>query len=304
MAFRTVVECRSMSRAAERLGISQPAVSGLIARFERETGFPLFVRSAGALEPTAEGHLLFANTEPALRGFEQLDRAVEDIRLKRTGALVIATHPLASVSLLPPVVGAFLRERPGVSVRIATRSSRLVRELIPSAAFDVAIAELPVERGAARPTRVRVSSVCVMAADHPLAARSVITPRLLDGHGIATLYREHVINAELRRACGRSGVAPEIRVEAEFAATACALALFGDLVAVVDPFTAEDHEARGAVIRPFTPRLPYEFAIYHPARGPVSGLARDFVAALRRHVARYQSERGTNAESKGKGRKP
>lgn len=291
MAFRTVMECRSMSRAAERLGISQPAVSGLIQRFERETGFALFVRAQGAIEPTAEGHLLFANTEPALQGFERLDRAVEDIRLKRTGSLVIATHPLASVSLLPPVVGAFLRERPGVSVRIATRSSRLVRELIPSAAFDVAIAELPIEKGMARATRVRVASVCVMAADHPLAARAVITPRLLGGHGVATLYREHVINAELRRACDRAGAAPDIRVETEFAATACALALFGAMIAVVDPFTAEDYAARGAVIRRFAPRLPYEFAIYHPARGPMSGLARDFIAALRRHVARYQADR-------------
>ena len=62
-AFKAVFECGSMTMAGERLNISQPAVSKLIAALERRIGFGLFDRRAGRLQATVEGRLLYEDVE-------------------------------------------------------------------------------------------------------------------------------------------------------------------------------------------------------------------------------------------------
>lgn len=76
-AFRLTVETRSATRAAEVLGITQPAVSQLLAGLERAVGFPLFARGAGRrLEPTPEARRLFVDVGRVLDAMATLERLV------------------------------------------------------------------------------------------------------------------------------------------------------------------------------------------------------------------------------------
>src|SRR5258705_4126412 len=102
-AFRAVVDHRSVTSAAASLGLTQPAVSAQIARLEQELGFLLFDRGNGRLKPTPEGLLFYAEADKALNGIERLAQAAEQIRTAQMGRLVIAAHPSAAISLLPPL---------------------------------------------------------------------------------------------------------------------------------------------------------------------------------------------------------
>ncbi len=83
-AFRLTVETSSATRAAEILGISQPAVSQLLAGLERAVEFPLFSRGAGRrLEPTPEARRLFeevCRVLDAMAVLERRDRAIAGAR--------------------------------------------------------------------------------------------------------------------------------------------------------------------------------------------------------------------------------
>lgn len=83
-AFRLTVETRSATRAAEILGISQPAVSQLLAGLERAVGFALFTRGAGRrLEPTPEARRLFeevCRVLDAMTSLEMRARAISGAR--------------------------------------------------------------------------------------------------------------------------------------------------------------------------------------------------------------------------------
>jgi len=178
-AFRAVVDHRTVTNAAASLGVTQPAVSAQIARLEQELGFQLFERGNGRLKPTPEGLLFYAEASKALTGIDRLTQAAEQIRTAQVGRLVIASHPSAAISLLPPIISAFLAERPGVLVRLVSRNSDVISRLLPSQSYDIGIAELPVDESAVQVTRFRLRCVAVLPPGHPLAARKRLSPALL-----------------------------------------------------------------------------------------------------------------------------
>src|SRR5262245_47703319 len=154
-AFRAVVDHRSVTQAAASLGVTQPAVSAQIAKLEQELGFSLFDRGNGRLKPTAEGLLFYAEASKALTGIDRLARAAEQIRTAQLGRLIIASHPSAAISLLPPLIAAFLAERPGVRIRLVSRHSDVINQLLPATSYDLGIAELPIDETAVHLTPFR-----------------------------------------------------------------------------------------------------------------------------------------------------
>ena len=151
-AFRAVVDHRSVTNAAAALGVTQPAVSAQIARLEQELGFSLFDRGNGRLKPTTEGLLFYAEASKALTGIDRLTQAAEQIRTAQMGRLVIASHPSAAISLLPPDhLGLLGGAAAACSVRLLSRNSDVISRLLPTESYDIGIAELPVDetRGAA-----------------------------------------------------------------------------------------------------------------------------------------------------------
>lgn len=84
-AFHAVVANGNMTRAAEALMISQPAVSRLVAALEESIGFPLFQRLSGHLRPTSEARYLFDEVELALAHLNHISRLTEDLQDQKRG---------------------------------------------------------------------------------------------------------------------------------------------------------------------------------------------------------------------------
>src|SRR3954469_7413474 len=105
-AFLAVARTRNFSRAAERLGKTQPSVSQAIARLERSVGQPLFLREGRTTHLAPAGRLLLGHAE---RIFEEVDRARESMAglgALRAGELVVGTSDTLAYYLLPPVFSA------------------------------------------------------------------------------------------------------------------------------------------------------------------------------------------------------
>src|SRR5262249_56352035 len=79
-AFKAVIEYGTVSQAAEMIGISQPAMSKLIAHLEDDTGLRLFDRIKGRLAPTRRGMRLYEEVDRIFVGVRQVENAVEAIR--------------------------------------------------------------------------------------------------------------------------------------------------------------------------------------------------------------------------------
>src|SRR5206468_11951436 len=112
-AFVTVVEKKSFSQAAERLGITQPAVSLQIRALEKRLGAQLLDRSGRRVEPTEAGRRLYRNAQRVLAAEEQLlDELTEGEQITGRFELGASTGPGGSV--VPILLGELARDRKSV----------------------------------------------------------------------------------------------------------------------------------------------------------------------------------------------
>jgi DNA-binding transcriptional LysR family regulator len=279
-AFRAVVDHRSMTAAAGAMGVTQPAVSTQIARLEETVGFPLFERANGRLKPTAEGVLFYAEASRVLGEVDRLQAATAQIREGQSGRLVIASHPSAAISLLPNLVAQFLAERPGVSVRLISRHSDVVSQLLPTESFDIGIAELPIDESQVEVRRYGMRCVAILPPRHALASRKLLTPELLGPYPMVMPARSHQVPNRIRAVFSAAGVSINAVVEAEFFASLCGLVAAGTGWSIVDPLSARSFEHLGFVTRPFEPAITYEIGAFHRRDREPSLLATAFLDML------------------------
>lgn len=279
-AFRAVVDHRSVTNAAAAMGVTQPAVSAQIARLEQELGFSLFDRSNGRLKPTAEGILFYAEANRALTGIDRLTQAAQQIRTAQTGRLVIASHPSAAISLLPSLVSIFLAERPGVLVRLLSRNSDVISQLLPTESYDIGIAELPVDETAVRLSRFRMRCVAILPAAHELRKRKVLTPTILSGHSVVAPSRILQTSVRVLKAFADAGADWAPIAEAEYFASVCGLVASGAGWSIVDPLSAQTFKHLGLVVREFEPAVHYEIGAFCAREREPSILAQSFLAML------------------------
>ena len=112
--FVTVVQSGSMAKAALRLGVSQPAVSELIAGLENAIGVRLLDRSPRGIEPTIYGRALLDRTRAAFYELKEGIRTIEHLADPMVGELRIGCPQSLASSILPPVIERFSRQYPRV----------------------------------------------------------------------------------------------------------------------------------------------------------------------------------------------
>jgi len=294
-AFRAVVDHRSVTAAAGALGVTQPAVSTQIARLEGAVGFSLFERVGGRLKPTPEGLLFYAEATRVLGEFDRLAATTAQIRRGQSGRLTIASHPWAATALLPALVADFLATRSGVVVRLLSRHSDVVSQLLPSESFDIGIAELPIDEEAVTVMRYQMRCVAVLPPGHPLAARKVLTPRSLSGLPMAAGGRSFQLQPKVAATFAAAGAQINAAAEAEFIASLCGLVAAGVGWSIVDPLSAERFSHLGLVARPFEPAIFYEVGVFHRRDREPSVLAATFLGLIDARLGGQQRGRDGDA---------
>lgn len=161
--FRAVMTTSSITEAADRLGITQPAVSKMLAQTERDLGFPLFLRERRRLVPTPEAQALFKEVERAFLGLEHLTRFARDLKGLRQGHLVLGAPYAAAAGWLPGVVAGFLRQHPGLSLSLRTMNSLSVAQSLAAGHLDLGLVQFEVPApGVQRECLLPVEAVCVL----------------------------------------------------------------------------------------------------------------------------------------------
>ena len=99
-AFRAIMEHGTVTAAAERLGVSQPAVSKILAGLELEIGYPLFTRIKRRLAPTSEARLLAAEVTRLYHSLDRISEMAREIRDRQVGDLHVYSTPALGRTVL------------------------------------------------------------------------------------------------------------------------------------------------------------------------------------------------------------
>jgi DNA-binding transcriptional LysR family regulator len=138
-AFLAVVEHAGFSRAAERLGVSQPTVSQLVRALEREVGADLLVRARGAVRPTAAGRALVPFASQLLATVEEAAEAIGRADRDARRHLAVAAGEALATHVLPRAVAAIRERLPGLQVTLVVGDELRVVEALRSREVDAAL---------------------------------------------------------------------------------------------------------------------------------------------------------------------
>jgi DNA-binding transcriptional LysR family regulator len=118
-AFLAVAEEGSFTRAAARLGMTQPALSQIIRRLEARMGIRLLLRTTRSLSPTEAGAQLLDTLAPALAGLDQTMAAITALRDKPAGTIRINALEHAAEAYIYPALRTLLPNYPDIRVEVA-----------------------------------------------------------------------------------------------------------------------------------------------------------------------------------------
>jgi DNA-binding transcriptional LysR family regulator len=206
-AFCEVVERRSFSEAAVRLGVTQPAVSQQVRALEQRVGMQLLDRSGRRVEPTEAGLRLYRGAQRLLAFEEQLfdDLAEPGAPLRGTLEIGASTGPASIV--LPLLLCEFQRDNPELHVELSVFDTQSVVELVAERRLELGIV------GAARRHRsvafepfFRDEVILACPPGHPFAGKTVTLAQLRDGPLILMQQGAGVrqmVEDELRRSGSR-----------------------------------------------------------------------------------------------------
>nr|WP_307727936.1 LysR substrate-binding domain-containing protein [Massilia terrae] len=283
-AFHEIVTSGSVTEAARRMGMSQPAVSRMLAQLEQQIGFELFFRDHGRLVPTQDGILLFDEVDQSMGSVERVYTLIRDIGDYRVGQLKVVAPPSFSEGVLPDIVSAFLERFPRVHLSIDSRSIETSKAMIATRAADCGFVKLPLGRTDLHFEHIVSSAtVCVLSAGHPLRSQRVLTPQKLRGHPLILLGLGRTSRAQIEAEFARAGVRPEVRLETHTVGSACALAERGLGVALVNEMLATPYLRAGGIVLPFEPTLTNEYSFVTSALSEPSRLTKAFLEITKAH---------------------
>ena len=214
-----VQEHGGIGRAAEALGMIQPALSKAIQRVESHLGLPLFERGPGGMRATHAGRVFIQRAKRIQLEFDDAMKEMRGLRSGEHGLLRIGSSPSVSADLIVRAGRQLLRERPVARLHLSRRFARDLLEMVSDGALDLAVMPLPEADIAHLDVRELFDDrlAVVADADHPLQQRRRMGLAALVDQEWLLPAAPFAIRRQIERAFQTRDLPPPVlRVEVDF----------------------------------------------------------------------------------------
>jgi DNA-binding transcriptional LysR family regulator len=260
---------RSLTRAAKRARVTQPAISAAMARLEREFDTELLRRDRGGVGPTAAGEVLLPRARAALAAVEDAKHAVAEVRDVRAGRVRIGGGATVCAYYLPPVLAGYREAFPSVKLLVREGTSEGTRQAVFAGELDLGI--ITVEQG-----EFWRDDELILVAAPDMAVKNAPFVTFPPGATIRDVLDRHFPKADI--VMELSGIASVIEHTAQ-----------GLGIALVSRVSVEDSLSDGTLVEVRDPSTP----IVRPLRVVHRGLEQlsPAAAALRKHLLASRTSR-------------
>ena len=246
--FTAVVQNGGFTRAAEKLNLSQPAISKSLSELERQLNLVLLERTGRAVRLTDAGRTLYARASELFGVERAAEQELRELRGLKRGTLRIAASTTIATYMLPPYLGRFHTRHPRVRIQTTSANTRSVLRMLLESRVDVALVEGPVSGQRVTVVPWKDDELIVIAPpSHPLTRSQRTTVAMLADEAFLVREPGSGTRAVTERALASHGVrlANTMRVggtEAIKQAVAAGLGL-----AIVSRAAAADQLALGRI---------------------------------------------------------
>ena len=232
-----VVDVGSIGKAAQRLGVTQPALTQSLRRLERGLDLSLLERGPRGVSPTEAGRTLAARARVILLEARRAHAEMDVVSDRVRGRLAIGCGPSLAATLVPAAVARLLSRYPNLAVTIHEGTLDILLPELEQGALDLAVGTRPenfAQRGMDADTLLRDRMVIAARARHPLARRRSVALRDTLAHPWILPAVGDVVRARIEAIFDDAGLAPPIAaVQTNSAAAIHALLVSGDFVTFV-----------------------------------------------------------------------
>ncbi|HFT2306059.1 LysR family transcriptional regulator [Providencia stuartii] len=204
--FVEVVQLNGFSRAAERLFVTQPAISRSIQKLEQELGYTLLVRENDGVRLTDEGEILLSHAKQILKQFNSMNKALKEKEGPLSGILNVGLPPVIASTYFADIIMAFSRRYPQVELKILELGTHKMMEAMLNGEVETAAVMLPFDNEL---FDLHVFSsdrlMLLVSEQHPLAMRNSVKFAELIDEPFIFFSEDFRINELVMSACGIYG---------------------------------------------------------------------------------------------------
>ncbi len=277
-ALVAVADTGSFTLAAERLFITQSALSGLIKELESTLGLRLFDRSTRRLRLSDTGRELYPQIEKILHDLDGVVSEVGNLKDLQRGTVRVAVPQLLACTLLPELMAGFRVQHPGVTLRLVDCAVESVMARVFSGEVDMGIGpEREANSDIAAEQLFSLPFMAVMPSGHPLVRKPLLRWQDLAGQSLITLqgqFTELLFNDVGDAA---RDLHKEAFMQVTFMTTALALVRAGLGITLCIPYARSLVEQFGLVMRPLgDPVVERSFWVFTRKGRALSPAAQEF----------------------------
>ena len=266
----------SATAAAERMGITQPGISRLLASLEEKVGLKLFYRRRGRLEATREAYTLFPEIDQALTNVGRISSLAHKLKSSERGSLSIGVHPNKLIDL--NLLSNFLNEHSRAKVTIHGGSGESVRRWILDNEVDCGLLEMPLDTtGLEFEPLFRTGAVCVLPRTHALAGRKFIDVKELNGENLVLIQKIGHFRQNLEHRFKEAKANMKVRLEVNATDAACTMAKRGMGIAVVSHALALPNVDNELVCIPLKPDIEHTYCFVTASAIPMDAMTKRFL---------------------------
>ncbi|MBV0931750.1 LysR family transcriptional regulator [Marinobacterium weihaiense] len=292
-AFIEVARCGSFTRAAERLHLTQSALTTTIKQLEQDAGLTLFDRTTRSVVLSTEGERFLPVAE---RLHSDFTAAMTDLRARaqlQQGHVSVAGSPSVVTRLLPSALAEFRHQYPSMQVTIRDESAGSLEQRVLNNEVDFALAGNHSQQPElAYAPLLRDRYGLVVPSDHPLAGRESVLWQQVPEDNLLLLSDDTGIRAQLTRFSQRGQIPTrldQVQIEVSNPAGMAALISQGLGVTLLPALAADVHSFAGLSFIPLeTPVIEREICIITRRGRALSPAAAALLQTLRQHLAQIR----------------
>ncbi|HEU5260755.1 MAG TPA: LysR family transcriptional regulator [Gemmatimonadales bacterium] len=280
--FLAVLDAGGVARAAHARRLSQPAVSEHLRGLEGFFGVTLFERVGRGVQPTVAARVLEPFARQALGLLASAERAAEELRGVRAGALTIGASTTPGTYLLPATLGAFHGAYPGLALSLRIGDTREIERWVAVGEVELGvIGAAPLVPGLGARPWVRDELVLVVPRNHRLARRRSVRPEAVAAEPYITREEGSSTRAVAERYLAERGVVLQAAMELGSTEAIREAVAAGLGVAVVSRHAVRARDPRVVAVRLAGPPWTRDLLVIWRERAPLSPAAarfREFLA--------------------------
>jgi DNA-binding transcriptional LysR family regulator len=250
--FHTAARLQHVSRAAQQLGISQPALSRALAKLEADLSLPLFDRVGRSIRLTRYGEIFQRRVGRALREIEEGCAELNELAIPGRGTVGLGFLRTLGISFVPHLVREFCASFPDVRFSFVQNNDIVLEESLVRGDIDLILNSTPLP--AARfdwDLIAHQELVLIVPRSHRLARRRSVAMRELANEPFVCFKAGHAFRLQIEELCNAAGFLPKVRFEADDSSSMPGFVASGFGIAIVPAECAESDEV--VTVRVTTP---------------------------------------------------